>query len=135
MNVWKPARGEKLFQSLLPWQSPDRAKPPFQRIIGDKPRHSYMLQDPAHFLTAWAPTTEKLRYADDNLESGPKGEKHMFAKCYKQTPQQADGQFQIPSGCVEGGRSGYSIKLVSCNFVKRHLRPRDSAFLGAACPP
>ena len=95
-----------------------------RKYTGDKSRHSYMLRDPAHFLTAWAPTIKPERY--HNYNSGASANDYMFAKCYKQTPEQPDAQ--IPSGCVEGGRSGYSIKLISCNFAKTLNPPPPTDF-------
>lgn len=32
-----------------------------------------------------------------------------------------DNQFWVPGGCVRGGRTGYSVKLVSKKFLKREL--------------
>ena len=55
------------------------------------------------------PTTSPDRYTDYNA-TGAK----PSMKCYEPTP---DGQ-HIPSGCAVGGRSGYSIKLISCDIVK-----------------
>lgn len=70
----------------------------------------YIIKDPAHFLTGFMPTTSQDRYAADLYGTPP----DTFMKCYETTK---DG-FHIPSGCAVGGRSGYSVKLVSCDIIQ-----------------
>ncbi|MGI9548893.1 MAG: hypothetical protein ACR2M7_02795, partial [Bdellovibrionales bacterium] len=71
-------------------------------------RYSYLVSDPAHFLSSWAPSTKRDRYQKYDFPD------KMFTKCYK--PSDKGGA--IPSGCAEGGRSGYSIKTISCDMVQ-----------------
>ena len=71
-------------------------------------RYSYLVLDPAHFLSSWAPSTKRDRYQKYDFPD------KMFTKCYK--PSDKGGA--IPSGCAEGGRSGYSIKTISCDMVQ-----------------
>ena len=97
------------------------------KFIGSKSRQPYMLLDPAHLLTQWASTTSEERYMDYKQPSSIP----TFSKCHKQTPLTKDTQ--IPSGCVEGGRSGYSVKLVSCSLVKSSLNPKP-ADISEYCP-
>ena len=70
----------------------------------------YIIKDPAHFLTGFMPTTSQDRYAAGLYNTPP----DTFMKCYETTK---DG-FHIPSGCAVGGRSGYSVKLVSCDIIQ-----------------
>ena len=76
----------------------------------------WLAKDPAHFLTAWAPVTAMERY--DNY-SFP-GE--IFRKCHGV----AEDDEPIPTGCAEGGRSGYSVKLISCEAAEG-LKPAPPA--------
>ena len=75
--------------------------------LGNKP--PYLIRDPAHLLTGFMPTTSPDRYTDYNASGA-----NPSMKCYEPTP---DGQ-HIPSGCAVGGRSGYSVKLISCDVVR-----------------
>lgn len=70
----------------------------------------YLIKDPSHFLTGFMPTTSPLRYEDYNASSPPP---KPFMKCYQPTQHPK----HIPSGCAVGGRSGYSVKLISCDTV------------------
>ena len=72
----------------------------------------WLVKDPAHFLTAWAPYTEKERY--DNYDFP----EEIFGKCQEVAK---DGE-PVPSGCVIGGRAGYSVKLISCEIAST-LKP------------
>ena len=78
----------------------------------------YLIKDPAHFLTGFMPTTQKTRYAVNAYKTpDPK----TFMKCYKTTKE----NLHVPSGCAVGGRSGYSVKLVSCDVI--HSLPSDTS--------
>ena len=80
--------------------------------LGNKP--PYLIRDPAHLLTGFMPTTNPDRYNDYNA-TGAK----PSMKCYEPTPYEPPPNGRhIPSGCAVGGRSGYSIKLISCDIVK-----------------
>ena len=76
-------------------------------------RPPYLIRDPAHVLTSWAPTLRKERY-----------DSHTFPEAFMRC--QSPASKFIPSGCVRGGRSGYSVKLISCGHVRRLLnRPSN----------
>lgn len=77
----------------------------------------WIIKDPAHLLTGFVPTAHPDRYNDFNA-AGPE----IFMRCYKPTrkDQQTD---HIPYGCAEGGRSGYSVKLVSCDIINSLSSP------------
>ena len=75
---------------------------------GFSERPPYLVKDPSHFLSGFVPTTSRDRYNDYSTPD-PKN----FMKCYKPT----QSPYHIPSGCAVGGRSGYSVKLISCETV------------------
>ena len=82
----------------------------------------WLVNDPAHFLTAWVPTPAMERY--DDYSSFPTD---IFGKCRAVAK---DGE-PVPSGCVTGGRAGYSVKLISCEMAKT-FQPAPSSTI--ACP-
>lgn len=71
----------------------------------------YIIKSPSHLLTAWAPN--QLQGDSSNYDySFPDGE---FANCkgsYKATGT------QTPGGCLDGARVGYSVRLISGDFLK-----------------
>ena len=81
----------------------------------------WLVKDPAHLLTSWAPVTTRERY------SGYGFPQEVFAKCIRTA---ADPTKSIPSGCAVGGRAGYSVKLISCDQAKIFPNPPLSGF----CP-
>ncbi len=90
-------------------------------------RYPYLVKDPSHFLTSWAPTTQLDRYESYSFPE------RMFAKCYSHTSHSSRRQLKpIPSGCERGGRSGYSIKTISCDLVST-LDPQPDN-LSEYCP-
>ena len=64
---------------------------------------------PDHLLSSWASTIapEKLNYDAYQLSSS------SFLKC----PGKALANMPVPSACASGGRSGYSVKLISCEIA------------------
>ena len=80
---------------------------------GSKP--PWIIKDPAHLLTGFVPTVHHDRYSDFNFDNA--GLEYAFMKCYKPTKKDS-GTNHIPYGCAEGGRSGYSVKLVSCDIIR-----------------
>ena len=64
---------------------------------------------PDHLLSSWASTIapEKLNYDAYQLSSS------SFLKC----PHKALANMPVPSACAGGGRSGYSVKLISCEIA------------------
>ena len=79
----------------------------------------WLAKDPAHFLTAWAPVTAKARYDKYDFPD------QVFGKC--QGVAKTEDDHHIPTGCAEGGRSGYSVKLISCETA-RALEPPPPNF-------
>ncbi|MCY4513343.1 MAG: pilus assembly protein TadG-related protein [Bdellovibrionales bacterium] len=67
----------------------------------------WLVKDPAHFLTAWVPTTTKERYENYVFPE------EIFGKCRAVAKKDEP----LPSGCVTGGRAGYSVKLISCEMA------------------
>ena len=81
----------------------------------------WLVNDPAHFLTAWVPTPTMERYDDYGFPTD------IFGKCRAV----AKDEEHVPSGCVTGGRAGYSVKLISCEMAKT-FQPAPSSTI--ACP-
>lgn len=66
----------------------------------------YLIQNPAHLLTDWAPIGPGLYDFPDKF----------FAKCDR--PIRTDqNEVNTPGECVVGGRTGYSIKIVSRDYL------------------
>ena len=81
----------------------------------------WLVNDPAHFLTAWVPIPTMERYDDYDFPTD------IFGKCRAV----AKDREPVPSGCVTGGRAGYSVKLISCEMAKT-FQPAPSSTI--ACP-
>ena len=88
--------------------------------------YSWLAKDlPGQLLSSWSPTTKPDRYEKYNFPE------QQFLKCrfpaLKNKP--------VPNSCAVGGRSGYSVKLISCETVKsfdQSLQPPD---IRDYCPP
>ena len=66
-------------------------------------KNFYSLRDWTHVLTGWVPNTgPSYTFSEER-----------FAKCSKAAPQNVE----IPGKCVQGGRVGYSIRLISRNYL------------------
>lgn len=65
---------------------------------------TYIVVNPTHVLTSWVGTS--LTNYDLDAEK--------FGKC-SETPKK---DFPNPGNCVRGGRTGYSVKLISSDFLK-----------------
>lgn len=72
----------------------------------------WLIKDPAHFLTAWVPQTAMDRYDNYGFPT------EIFGKCRTV----ARDEDPVSSGCVTGGRAGYSVKLISCELASE-LQP------------
>ena len=75
--------------------------------------YPWLAQDlPDHLLSSWYPTTNENRYGNyteaDTINPPP------ALKCFVPA---LEGK-PVPSACAKGGRSGYSVKLISCETVK-----------------
>ena len=100
---------------------------------GRKSRQSYMLKDPAHLLTGWSPSRKDTRYSYYYTD----GKDTNMMNCFEKTLL-SDRERQIPSGCAVGGRSGYSVKLISCGAVKASdfdPKPGDIGLSASSAPP
>lgn len=79
----------------------------------------YFIRDLNHLLTSWVQQDSVLEYTTDP-------EQTQFGKClYNESETQgqlekvASGQYPpIQGGCVAGGRTGYSVKIVSEDFLR-----------------
>ena len=73
---------------------------------------------PGGLLSSWAPTQAPTRYEEYQFPD------LSFLKCNTKALR---GK-AVPSSCVVGGRSGYSVKLISCETVQAldsHLQPSN----------
>lgn len=68
----------------------------------------YLIKDPVHLLTAWAPSSA-YKY-DFPTEA--------FGKC-----QSGDLKVPVPGMCAQGGRVGYSVKIVSEEYLNSENLP------------
>ena len=82
-------------------------------------RPPYLLKDPAHTLTSWGPTTKKEIYGHYSFPA------RTFMKC-QQPASKNQTKYLTPSSCAAGGRSGYSVKLISCEHVRSLPNPPPS---------
>lgn len=63
------------------------------------------------YLSSWIPGIEVMNY-----EAADQGDvKDRFAHCIENLPQ---GRAKIPSECLSGGRSGYSVKMISKKYLE-----------------
>ena len=84
---------------------------------------------PAGLLSSWTNPLplnyENYDFPDKPFDNFPEG---RFLQC----PFPAEGKMPVPSACAAGGRSGYSVKLISCETVKDFdLKPDN---IDAYCP-
>ena len=106
-----------------------RSSQPLTEVVGKVTQGNYPLTQgkffypwlarlPQHLLSSWSPnniTTGVLKY--ENYKIG-----ESFMNCHKPPPD--NDKAQTPSACVRGGRSGYSVKLISCEVVDK-LQPKS----------
>ena len=88
--------------------------PSMRRVIGSHVHNNfppYIVRDPSLLLTSFAPPAKPRLYAGyDDINTSP------FMKCDKVDSQDRP----VPSGCAQGGRSGYSVRMISCKTVKNY---------------
>ena len=87
-----------------------------------KPRQLNLL------LTGWNPPVKKYQSGDNDYEAALG--KTNFAKCYKWGHQVLDirsptTKGKIANGCIYGGRTGYSVKMISEDFLRSFLNPSN----------
>lgn len=63
---------------------------------------------PDHILSSWAPDLYELDYEQYELSSS------SFLKCH----DRAFPGMPVDNDCIKGGRSGYSVKLISCETAQ-----------------
>lgn len=119
----KNKQNSKISGSLWPWfflTNKNPVKPEsfmeeglFKEFSNMEMRYPYWVKDPAHFLTAWSPTTSRYRYQNYSFPE------KVFSQCSKTTDKN-------PSACIQGGRSGHSVKMLSCQVVETYSKkPKD----------
>ena len=89
--------------------------------LGGFRRPFYAIPDLKLLLTGWNPPKEKYRPGDMDYEA-LRG-KTNFAECHLWVhpsidPNSPGTQGKIANGCIYGGRTGYSVKMVSQAFLK-----------------
>ena len=73
----------------------------------------YKIQSANFLFTGWNPP--KRKYTSTTNYSNPETSSSNFIQCNKWWAE----PYPIANGCVIGGRTGYSVKLVSKKYVKR----------------
>ena len=77
---------------------------------------------PGGLLSSWV-NPNPLDYREYSFDT------NRFLNC----KSKAEKDRPVPSDCAAGGRSTYSVKLISCETVKE-FENQDSAFMAKACP-
>ena len=91
---------------------PSSTQPPLLRLTSGKLFYPWIVKTlPDDLLSSWAPPITSERYRDYTLDD------LTFLKC--QAP--AKTGMPSPSACAIGGRSGYSVKLISCEALSSRL--------------
>lgn len=85
-----------------------------------RPRTAAWLDNPnlRAYLSSWIPGAEIMNY--DAADAS--GVKERFAACGVNIPE---GRVKIPSECLKGGRSGYSVKIISKKYLESEDHPID----------
>ncbi len=81
----------------------------FYRITGQQVFQN--ITNPAHLLTSWAETSI--------IDYDPSISSHKMADCSTRLPAQSEPW--TPGGCLRGGRTGFSVKLVSKKFLSNTI--------------
>ena len=85
-----------------------RPRPRADLMTSGKIFYPWLADLPDHLLSSWTPTTDMNRYQDYIFPE------QIFLKC----EHKALKGKPVHSSCAAGGRSGYSVKLISCETVK-----------------
>ena len=81
-------------------------------------------------LTGWNPPKQKYRPGDNDYEAA--SSKTNFGKCFLWAHDAGivldsnDTRGKIANGCIYGGRTGYSVKMISTEFLRRIISPTNS---------
>ena len=105
-GIWAKLKRQR--SSLTP--DPDDFIPLFERFF-------YKIQKLEHLMAGWNPL--KKKYEDGNDDYG-QITKTNFGKCHKWDRDIAthDSEGKIATGCVYGGRTGYSVKMISSRYIE-----------------
>ena len=88
---------------------------PVSNLGVDKP--FYVIENLSHLLTGWNPPKQKYKIPDEYLAVESET---LFAKCDKWDYQiDADGDARMATGCITGGRTGYSVKMIHKEDLQR----------------
>ena len=120
----KNSSEKKVFNSFIPFFNLDEANALTTQFSSGEQnlrQYPYVMRDPSHFLTSWAPTTQRNRYENYSFPQA------VFAQCHESIKNK---DVLIPSGCKQGGRSGYSVKLVSCAALRNQQENVADVFCG-----
>ena len=115
--------------------SPPMIGPP-PALTGGRIYYPWLTKDlPSHLLSSWSPTREENRY--DSYVFPRKGNEGDFLSC-EWPSSVALRDRPVPSSCAAGGRSGYSVKLLSCESMREIYDNTDTekpSNLNEYCPP
>ena len=97
-------------------------------------RPFYKIKSLNLLLTGWNPPKEKYRPGDNDYEAA--SDKTNFGKCFLWVhdagivPHSSDTRGKIANGCIYGGRTGYSVKMISEGFLRGFTSPINSFPIG-----
>lgn len=104
------------------WKDIHHSSPPLSRL---KEPFFYKIQNLALLLTGWNPPKKKYQRGDNDYEATLN--KTNFAKCSTWVhsnsgpsinPNSLTTKGKIANGCIYGGRTGYSVKMISEDFLR-----------------
>lgn len=73
----------------------------------------YMVDNPQYLLTGW----------DQERENDYNTFPSRFGRCIRRIDAAEEQQFPAPGGCIAGGRTGYSVKTVSKDYLQNSTMP------------
>lgn len=80
-------------------------------VVDIKDKLSYISIDPSQTLTSWVGTS----LIDFNLDES------KFGKCIQEVENKDMAENPAPSNCLFGGRTGYSVKIISGDYLRMAL--------------
>ena len=116
LGIYKVSAIKFTGKSLL-YQISNLTKPDVWERLLSLRKPFYKIKKPEMLLTGWNPPTEKYTRGDNDYDD-PR--KTHFVKCqiWAKLPLTTTTRGQIANGCVYGGRTGYSVKMISENFLR-----------------